>query len=262
MKKSLLILGLSIFCLASGVCKKAPAVYSGKSVENPEKITFLSKDGVTITADVYMAYDKDAPLILCGHRENWSRGEYREIAPKLNKDGFNVIAIDQRSGNIFNGVQNETNLSAKEVGVKINPYTSIEDINSSIDYVYKNYAKDKIIFWGSSYSGSLGLSVINTNKKVKGILVFSPGEYFAAYGKNYGWVLGECAKNKKIPVWVTCEKMELKDVQKIYDAVACPDKTFYNNVGVGSKHGSEALFSTTVGNEEMYAEVLKFLKNL
>jgi len=66
---------------------------------NFKTITFPSHEGVTITADLYITNeDKNIPFIVLFHQAGFSRGEYREIAPKLNKLGFNCMAIDQRSG--------------------------------------------------------------------------------------------------------------------------------------------------------------------
>jgi len=80
-----------------------------------ETITFPSKDGLTITADTYITNpDNKTPFIVLFHQAGWSRGEYNEIAPKLNKLGFNCMAVDQRSGGSVNGIQNETTALAQK----------------------------------------------------------------------------------------------------------------------------------------------------
>ena len=71
-------------------------------------ITFSSADDTQLTADVYAPHDKSNPFIVLCHQAGWSRGEYRDIAPKLNQLGFNCMAIDQRSGEAVNDVANET----------------------------------------------------------------------------------------------------------------------------------------------------------
>ena len=48
----------------------------------------------------------NAPVLVLFHQAGWSRGEYREIAPKLNELGYICLAIDQRSGKGVNGVAN------------------------------------------------------------------------------------------------------------------------------------------------------------
>ena len=37
-------------------------------------------------------------FIVMFHQAGWSRGEYREIAPKLVAKGYRVLAVDQRAG--------------------------------------------------------------------------------------------------------------------------------------------------------------------
>jgi len=50
-----------------------------------KQIEIDSLDGLKITADLYMkSSDKAQPFIVLCHQAGWSRGEYREIAPKLN----------------------------------------------------------------------------------------------------------------------------------------------------------------------------------
>ena len=92
-----------------------------------EKITFKALDGVIITADVYMAGD-DKPMILLCHQAGYSRGEYKEIAPELNKMGYNCIAIDQRSGDEVNGVKNETARDALSKGLGTDYLDAEKDI--------------------------------------------------------------------------------------------------------------------------------------
>ncbi|MGY8687411.1 MAG: hypothetical protein ACKVHP_06705, partial [Verrucomicrobiales bacterium] len=82
-----------------------------------EIVSFDSQDGLEVTADLFMAHENpETPFILLFHQAGFSRGEYREIAPRLNQLGFNCMAIDQRSGNAANGVTNETAQRAKAAG--------------------------------------------------------------------------------------------------------------------------------------------------
>ncbi|MFM8431495.1 MAG: hypothetical protein ACKOA1_01750, partial [Bacteroidota bacterium] len=70
-------------------------------------IQFPSKDGLTLTAQWYPV-NESMPVILLCHQNRFSRGEYTETALKLNKFGFNCLAIDQRVGDEINGVKNQT----------------------------------------------------------------------------------------------------------------------------------------------------------
>src|SRR4030042_680748 len=79
--------------------------------EGQKKVTFPSSDGLTITADLFLK-DKDLPFILLFHQGNYSRGEYREIAPKLLNLNYNCLSVDLRSGGKVNFTENETSLDA------------------------------------------------------------------------------------------------------------------------------------------------------
>jgi dienelactone hydrolase len=212
-------------------------------IDMPQTITFSSTDGITITADTYMAYPDSAPLILLCHRAGWSRGEYREIAPKLNLQGFNAIAIDQRSGKTKNNVDNATAAAAKAAGKQTAYIDARQDIQSAIDYVKAHYAKGTFILWGSSYSASLVLSVVNDNPgKIDACLAFSPGEYFSDQGLSDSWTASEAAKIT-IPVFISSNNTEQSAVQPIFDRIPAKNKTYYCPSGA-SKHGSEALFES------------------
>jgi len=63
------------------------------SVWAVETVTFPASDGLVVTADLYMAYAPTAPMILLFHQAGYSRGEYLEIAPRLNALGFNALGL-------------------------------------------------------------------------------------------------------------------------------------------------------------------------
>ena len=73
-----------------------------------KKITFPSLDGLQISADLYYSKSSSKGFILLFHQAASSRGEYAEIAPILQKNAYNSMAIDQRSGQAIAGVTNET----------------------------------------------------------------------------------------------------------------------------------------------------------
>ncbi|HID38382.1 MAG TPA: hypothetical protein EYP36_02570, partial [Calditrichaeota bacterium] len=104
-------------------------------------ITFPSLDSLEITADLYLPHGKTAPFIILYHRAHWSRGEYREIAPKLTEMGFNCLAVDQRSGSEVNGVKNETAARAVKLGKPTTYVDALQDMQAALDLVRKNYVK-------------------------------------------------------------------------------------------------------------------------
>jgi HJR/Mrr/RecB family endonuclease len=74
--------------------------------QTARRVKFPSKDGVTITADMYEA-NPDYPWIVLFHKAQSSRGEFQRIAVKLNKLELNCMAVDLRSGKEANFIVNE-----------------------------------------------------------------------------------------------------------------------------------------------------------
>ena len=102
--------------------------------------------------------------IVLFRQAGWSQGKYREIGPRLNRLGFNCMAVDQRSGHRVNGVENETAKQAKAADKRTGYMDALPDIDAAIKYTRQHHAADKIIIWGSSYSASLVLKLAGDNQ--------------------------------------------------------------------------------------------------
>lgn len=121
-----------------------------------ETVTTTTSDDVTLYGDTWFGeLDESAPLILLFHQGGSdARGEYAEIAPWLNENGFRAIAWDLRSGGDRFGSANRTVES-------LNPDVSTEycdgypDLEAALDYVLDERLAESVIVWGSSYSGAL-----------------------------------------------------------------------------------------------------------
>lgn len=229
-----------------------PALSFATTDEPFKEITFKSIDGVNLTADLYKI-NNTAPYIILCHQAGYSRGEYREIAPKLNRLGFNCLAIDQRSGQEVNGVINQT-FKAAQLSGKGTEYTDAEqDVNAAIAYVNGELKANKIILWGSSYSAALTFVVASKNKRVDGILAFSPGEYFKVNGKS----ISDFAERVSCPVFVSSAKNEESAWMGIYEKVSSPKRYFLPTDD--GFHGSKALWTDKKGHEKVWAAVEKYL---
>ena len=179
------------------------------------EVTFPSKDGLEITADLYLAHPASHPMIILFHQARWSRGEYREIAPKLNKLGYNCIAIDQRSGGEVLGVTNKTYKRAVEKGVSTKYTAALKDMNAAIDHVKENYPNaKKLIIWGSSYSSALVLKIAGDRNDVDAVLSFAPGEYFRDEGKPSNYIV-QSAENILVQAFITYAKNDKEKGWKI-----------------------------------------------
>lgn len=220
----------------------------------PLQVTFNSLDGLVITADSYFQSDSLPWILLC-HQAGYSRGEYRETAPKFKKLGYNCLAIDQRSGNEVNAIKNETAARAKQQGKPTGYLDAEQDIIAAVDYLFEN-SKKPVILVGSSYSAGLVLKIAAGNPKVKAVLAFSPGEY---YGDKLH--LAESIKTLDKPVFITSARQETTDAKIIFAAIASEHKTFFAPVSPGV-HASSCLWESTNDYQEYWKAVNAFMEEL
>jgi len=218
------------------------------------KVTFQSKDDVTITADWYPVNSESPTILLC-HQNGFSRGEYAETAGKLNQFGFNCLAIDQRVGAEVNGIKNET---AADAAKKKKPLTFIDaeqDIDAAINWLFEKY-HHRIILMGSSYSASLALKLAKENDHVFAAIAFSPGEYFEV--KNF---IANHVSGLKKPVFLTSSKAEAPAVTELSKDILSLVKIQYIPKGEGN-HGSKVLWSSNPENRDYWAALMSFLNRM
>ncbi len=218
------------------------------------KVTFPSKDSVMVTADWYPV-SSEMPVILLCHQNRFSRGEYVETALRLNKFGFNCLAIDLRVGDEVNGVKNETAERAKAKGLNPVFEDAEQDIIAAIDYAYALH-KQEIILIGSSYSASLALKIAASDKRVRAAAVFSPGEYFSA--KDY---IQTSIRDLDKPLFITSSLEESEGVTDLVKDVNSRIKIQYIPKTAGD-HGSKVLWSTTPENQEYWIALMNFLDKI
>jgi dienelactone hydrolase len=218
------------------------------------KLTFPAKDGLIVTADWYPV-SSSLPVILLCHQNHFSRGEYNETALRLNKFGFNCLAVDQRVGDEVNGVKNETALAAKEKHLNPSFKDAEQDIVAALDYLYEKY-KRPIIILGSSYSASLALKIAAENTKVAAAVVFSPGEYFET--KNY---IGSHIQTLTKPVFATSSRAEADSVTDLLKDVNARIKIQYIPESKGD-HGSKVLWPDMPDNQAYWIALMSFLDRI
>ncbi len=229
--------------------------------ETKESVQFKAEDGLEINADLYMVHDKDAPFIILFHQAGWSRGEYLEIAPKLNDMGYNCMAVDQRSGSAVNGIENETSKRALSKGLPTDYPDALPDLYAAINFVKTTYKPSKLIIWGSSYSSALVLKITGDNPDlVNAAMAFAPGEYFSRFGKSEDWI-SQSAKNINVPIFITSAKKEHANWKGIYDVIPSEQKQSFLPSTEG-KHGSRALWEKFDDNEAYWKAVIRFLNSL
>lgn len=230
------------------------------SFATDSKTIFIkSNDGIEISAELYMPHPKTAPFIVLFHQANWSRGEYKEIAPKLNSMGYNCLAVDQRSGGSVNDVVNQTKLNANKAMKDTQYIHALPDMRSAVNYADTHFAEGKLIIWGSSYSAALAIKLgSEMPDKIDAILSFSPGEYFSSEGRDF---IASAAQKIKDPIFITSAKDEKNSWWGIYVAISADEKTYYLPETAGN-HGSRALWSKFGDADGYWKAVSAFLSNI
>lgn len=224
-----------------------------------ETITIKAPDGVEVTVDLYIAHPDTVPFIVLYHQAGWSRGEYLEIAPILNRLGFNCMAVDQRSGKEVNQVENQTFISARRLMKETKYVDALPDMHAAIDHAKQYLTKGPIIIWGSSYSSALVLKLAGDRaEEIDGVLAFSPGEYFVSMGKPKDYIASS-AKNIQCPVLITSAKTEKSSWWGIYELIPSTNKTYFLPETSGN-HGSRALWAKFSDHGAYWEAIKTFLR--
>lgn len=210
-------------------------------------IEVLTEDGVTVFGEPYLAdFPETAPLILLLHQGGSSdRGEYAPLAAWLNYAGFRAIAWGQRSGGDVHGVPNRT-VAALPEGADTGYCAALSDLQAALDHVTSRGMADKVILWGSSYSGALVFRLaVNNPRTVGGVLAFSPSS---------GGPLAECrardvVEELSVPALVMrlaseMERDSSREQRQILEAAGVSFEVVEHGV-----HGSSMLLDERTGHD-------------
>ncbi|WP_170772155.1 CocE/NonD family hydrolase [Ruegeria lacuscaerulensis] len=224
------------------------ALFLATSAAFAETVRFTAADGVVVTADFQKpsaAYDT---VLVLYHMAGASRGEYGDIAKRLNELGYATLAVDQRSGGKFNGVKNET---AAKAGGNVAYTEAIPDMQAASAWARKNAGARHVGVLGSSYSAGLVLVLAAQDRKfADAVMAFSPGEYFG--GKTY---VTKRLGDLKDPVFLTSARNEAGQWKPFASKIAGPVTGFQPD-GRG-RHGASALVSAD--GAEYWAALTAFL---
>jgi len=218
----------------------------------------MAPDKVVITADLYAPKPDNATFIILFHQAKYSRGEYIEVAPKLNALGFNCMAVDLRSGEEINGVENLTFRYADSLKKETRYTDAYSDMRTALSYIKNKYPNAKIILFGSGYTACLSLKLAGDNPAgISGVIAFSPGEYFSAFGWNRD-IIQTSSSHIKCPVFIASAKSEEDQWRKIYDAIPVQTKVSFLPTLEG-KNGAKVLWSAFPESEEYWMALKNFL---
>ena len=220
-----------------------------------EKVTFSTKENLTITADLYVK-DYNYPFVLMFHQSYSSRGEYNEIARKIYNLKYNCLAVDLRSGNSENFVINETVLDAKKKRISSASINAAIDIHASIEYIRK-LTKKPIVLFGSGYSASLCLLEAQENSEVSAVIAFSPGEYFQPMVS-----IKDSLLDISKPVFIANSKHESKFVMSMTEKIPS-EYLFLSDFNTGNGYyGAKALWAKAESSKQLWLDLLLFFKKL
>ncbi len=217
-------------------------------------VILKSADGVTVHARHYAARQPKG-LILLFHQAGSGKGEYATIAPRLVAAGYDALAIDQRSGGAMFGA----NATVIGLGREAAFLDALPDMQAALDWA--GARKLPVVLWGSSYSSSLVFALAAANSgKVRGVMAFSPGEYFDDKA-----LVRTAAAGVAVPVYVTSasDAGEVAAARAVFDAVT-PSSASSRYVPVAGIHGSSTLIDAKnpQGSAVNWASALGFLARI
>jgi alpha-beta hydrolase superfamily lysophospholipase len=223
----------------------------------PGPVSFTASDGVTIYANSYVAQSPTAPVILLFHQAQSSKNEYAPIAPQLVSLGYNVIAIDQRSGGDLYPPANET---VQHLGKSADYIDVLPDMDAALDYAKRTYPNSPVYAWGSSYSAALVFAFAAKHPKdIAAVIAFSPGEYLP--DKRF---VARAARRVRVPVFIDSASTPREEAaaHDIFQVLASHDKTDF--VPKNGIHGSSTLRDDRDpdGAAENWSAVTAFLSHL
>jgi dienelactone hydrolase len=223
----------------------------------PGAVTFGTTDGVTVYAASYAGPSPKAPVILLFHQAQSSRSEYAPIAPRLVALGYNVLAIDQRSGGDLYPPFNET---VQHLGRSADYLEVLPDMDGALSWAKRTYPGAPVIAWGSSYSAALVFAFAAKHPHdLAAVVSFSPGEYFT--DKQY---VEKAARRVTVPVFIDSASTSTEEAaaRAIFDALRSSEKVDY--VPKTGIHGSSTLRDDRdpAGAAENWQAVTDFLARL
>lgn len=229
-----------------------------KAQDLGEAIHFDSDDGTIVTGYWQEARVNNASsTIILFHMGGASaRGEYAEIAPILNAEGFNTFAVDLRGGGDRLGVPNQTMQRLGDVDIS---YCDVyPDLAASLEWV-KSKKLGPIIVWGSSYSATLGIQLAaKSGKDVTAALAFSP----ASGGPMAACKPDEFLDKISVPLLTFRPSIEMEygsviEQAKVFKAKGLPYIEIQDGV-----HGSRMLLETVTGVDmrDAWQQVLMFVE--
>jgi pimeloyl-ACP methyl ester carboxylesterase len=256
-----LLLPLIVGLLAFG--QEAPrAAQQGKG-RAFERIV-IERDDYAVFFDLYPhgegtgVPDGQEPMLVLFHDSRGSRGQFRDIAPRLTAAGYTCLAVDLGLGRESRGVKNRTAKIARERGHDVDFAQAQVDLEAALLWAREHHLLGPVVALGDGYSAGLALVTASLRPDlVDGALAFSPSECFSKIGKGATWVtesLAEC----RSPVFLAGAPAEAEVLRGFLEAIPVETRTLY--VPTEGTYGTEALQAGSPGHDACWEAVEAFLR--
>ncbi len=251
------------FLLVNWACTGQTKKEASNALTSAKEISFHTSDSVKIFGDLYELDKKGKTILLFHQGGSNARGEYAPIIPVLIEEGYNILAIDQRSGGQYYGNYNRTlaNIPTNIFGDGYGYCDAYNNLEGALNFIMDSEFSGPKIIWGSSYSASLAIQLANNRQKdVAGVLAFSP----ASGGSMKDCLPGKYFETLKIPLLVLRPPNEMENENAKLQFELANKFNHQTYVPKNGVHGSSMLVEERVGNEveDTWTVVLSFLKKI
>lgn len=211
----------------------------------PQKVTFLTDDGVKIEGSYFRPDSVPAPTIIMLHMLGRSKGDYSKLAKAFQQSGFAVLSIDFRGhgGSVYKDSQRIAyqQFEASE-WLKLS-----SDIAAAKRYLEKNDEMSSLGIMGASLGANAALEYASQDKDVNTIVLLSPGEeYKGILATPYAETFG----NRPSLLLVSKEDQYASDSSiALNETLQGPHRLV---VFQGDKHGTDMLLSNEKTDDEIF----------
>ncbi|PQE16268.1 hypothetical protein CJF32_00006146 [Rutstroemia sp. NJR-2017a WRK4] len=154
-----------------------------------ESVQFKTVDGLTLKGNLYPASQK-GPAIIMTPGFNFTKEMFvAEIAEYFQKAGFTTLTYDPRSiGESDGSPRNE-----------IDPVHNAEDYHDALTFLkgHPLVDKNRIAFWGFSFSGMVALTAAALDKRAKVVVAVAPLSIFDFPSDKWPHVLARAMKDRE-----------------------------------------------------------------
>jgi pimeloyl-ACP methyl ester carboxylesterase len=184
------LVGVVALALISGSCGRTTSNAPTNSIANgvekvaemvshSQTVSINSPDGVILVGTFFEAEKPNSPALLLLHQWQSDRHSWDDFARKMQKDGFNILAIDGRGFGESTKRSNGNAVTAERTDEAVK--AMLGDVGAAFDFLakQKNVDAKRIGIVGASYGSSLALIYAADHPNVAAVALLSPGlNYF------------------------------------------------------------------------------------